>query len=209
MIVEKFTQDYLWLSIVTRHPWNQFTRVQRLSCCMTLLLCDMLINVMFWKMGGTTAKRDEQRTYEPCCVLSAVGLSLLTLRVRDRAVLCRHVPIHRPDVRGRHILWVPSLINETVLGTYQELYCYGTLSTHQIKPSVSSSNPGGSKLTPCFPFSRSTSCDLVGAAHQLPDFSHPLPYPSCLWAALPVDSPARNSASASSQPGCLPLRSCW
>nr|XP_042133608.1 polycystic kidney disease protein 1-like 3 isoform X1 [Peromyscus maniculatus bairdii] len=56
-IIEKFTQDYLWLSVATRHPWNQFTRVQRLSCCMTLLLCDMVINVMFWKMGGTTAKR--------------------------------------------------------------------------------------------------------------------------------------------------------
>ncbi|CAO2609908.1 Polycystic kidney disease protein 1-like 3 [Lemmus lemmus] len=60
MIVEKFTQDYLWLSVATRHPWNQFTRVQRLSCCMTLLLCDMVINVMFWKMGATTAKRGEQ-----------------------------------------------------------------------------------------------------------------------------------------------------
>ncbi|XP_075834133.1 polycystin-1-like protein 3 [Microtus pennsylvanicus] len=57
MIVEKFTQDYLWLSVATRHPWSQFTRVQRLSCCMTLLLCDMVINVMFWKMGATTAKR--------------------------------------------------------------------------------------------------------------------------------------------------------
>ncbi|XP_024306022.1 polycystin-1-like protein 3 isoform X1 [Homo sapiens] len=60
MIVEKFTQDYLWLSIATRHPWNQFTRVQRLSCCMTLLLCNMVINVMFWKINSTTAKRDEQ-----------------------------------------------------------------------------------------------------------------------------------------------------
>nr|XP_020031713.1 polycystic kidney disease protein 1-like 3 [Castor canadensis] len=60
MIVEKFTQDYLWLSVLTRHPWNQFTRVQRLTCCVTLLLCDMLINVMFWKMSSTTAKRNEQ-----------------------------------------------------------------------------------------------------------------------------------------------------
>uniref|UniRef100_A0A671EH09 Polycystin 1 like 3, transient receptor potential channel interacting n=1 Tax=Rhinolophus ferrumequinum TaxID=59479 RepID=A0A671EH09_RHIFE len=60
MIVEKFTQDYLWLSVATRHPWNQFTRVQRLTCCMTLLLCNMVINVMFWKINGTTARRDEQ-----------------------------------------------------------------------------------------------------------------------------------------------------
>uniref|UniRef100_A0A2K5R3E3 Polycystin 1 like 3, transient receptor potential channel interacting n=1 Tax=Cebus imitator TaxID=2715852 RepID=A0A2K5R3E3_CEBIM len=60
MIVEKFTQDYLWLSVATRHPWNLFTRVQRLSCCMTLLLCNMVISIMFWKISGTTGKRDEQ-----------------------------------------------------------------------------------------------------------------------------------------------------
>ncbi|KAM7059204.1 polycystin-1-like protein 3 [Molossus nigricans] len=60
LFVEKFTQDYLWLSIATRHPWNQFTRVQRLTSCMTLLLCNMVINLMFWKINGPTAKRDEQ-----------------------------------------------------------------------------------------------------------------------------------------------------
>uniref|UniRef100_A0A2K6F3N4 Polycystin 1 like 3, transient receptor potential channel interacting n=1 Tax=Propithecus coquereli TaxID=379532 RepID=A0A2K6F3N4_PROCO len=59
MIVEKFTQDHLWLSVATRHPWNQFTRVQRLSCCVTLLLCDMVTNIMFWKRSGTSAKGDE------------------------------------------------------------------------------------------------------------------------------------------------------
>ncbi|XP_078213738.1 polycystin-1-like protein 3 isoform X1 [Callithrix jacchus] len=60
MIVEKFTQEYLWLSVATRHPWNLFTRVQRLSCCLTLLLCNMVISIMFWKINGTTGKRDEQ-----------------------------------------------------------------------------------------------------------------------------------------------------
>ncbi|XP_062032020.1 polycystin-1-like protein 3 [Lepus europaeus] len=58
MIVEKFTQDYLWLSVATRHPWSQFTRVQRLGCCATLLLCNMLINVMFWKAGGPAGQRE-------------------------------------------------------------------------------------------------------------------------------------------------------
>uniref|UniRef100_A0A8C0T2X8 Polycystin 1 like 3, transient receptor potential channel interacting n=3 Tax=Canis lupus TaxID=9612 RepID=A0A8C0T2X8_CANLF len=60
IIVEKLTQDYLWLSVLTRHPWNRFTRVQRLTCYMTLLLCNMVINVMFWRTSSTTAKRDEQ-----------------------------------------------------------------------------------------------------------------------------------------------------
>ncbi|XP_049999422.1 polycystin-1-like protein 3 [Alexandromys fortis] len=77
-IVEKFTQDYLWLSVVTRHPWSQFTRVQRLSCCMTLLLCDMVINVMFWKMGATTAKRGEQSTCPLAVTWSEIVISFQT-----------------------------------------------------------------------------------------------------------------------------------
>ncbi|XP_051024818.1 polycystic kidney disease protein 1-like 3 [Acomys russatus] len=85
MIIEKFTQDYLWLSIATRHPWNQFTRVQRLSCCMTLLLCDMVINVMFWKMGGTTAKKNEQFGPLP------VTLSELLISIQTSIIL---FPIH-------------------------------------------------------------------------------------------------------------------
>uniref|UniRef100_A0A8C6RIQ7 Polycystic kidney disease 1 like 3 n=1 Tax=Nannospalax galili TaxID=1026970 RepID=A0A8C6RIQ7_NANGA len=85
MIVEKFTQDYLWLSVATRHPWNQFTRVQRLTCCMTLLLCDMVINVMFWKMGGTPAKRGRQK--DPF----TVTWSELFISVQTAAIL---FPIH-------------------------------------------------------------------------------------------------------------------
>lgn len=63
VMVEKFTQDYLWLSVATRHPWSPFTRVQRLSCCVTLLLCNMLINVMFWKANAAVAGREAPSTY--------------------------------------------------------------------------------------------------------------------------------------------------
>uniref|UniRef100_A0A4W2GWE1 Polycystin 1 like 3, transient receptor potential channel interacting n=1 Tax=Bos indicus x Bos taurus TaxID=30522 RepID=A0A4W2GWE1_BOBOX len=68
MIIEKFTQDCLWLSVATRHPWNQFTRVQRLTCYMTLLLCNMVTNVMFWKVNSTTTKRDQQARVGPFAV---------------------------------------------------------------------------------------------------------------------------------------------
>ncbi|XP_075851694.1 polycystin-1-like protein 3 [Microcebus murinus] len=64
VIVEKFTQDYLWLSVATRHPWSRFTRVQRLSCCVTLLLCNMVTSVMFWKGSGPAPERDA-RTLSP------------------------------------------------------------------------------------------------------------------------------------------------
>ncbi|XP_055086672.1 polycystic kidney disease protein 1-like 2 [Periophthalmus magnuspinnatus] len=48
----KTTRDlsdgHLWLSVVTRPPSSSFSRVQRLSCCFSLLLCTMLTSIMFY-----------------------------------------------------------------------------------------------------------------------------------------------------------------
>ncbi|XP_073440661.1 polycystin-1-like protein 3 [Dendrobates tinctorius] len=46
--VEKFLKDHLWFSVWTRCPWSPFTRVQRICCCMCLLFCGLVINIMFW-----------------------------------------------------------------------------------------------------------------------------------------------------------------
>ena len=43
------TDSHLWFSIVWRPPQNGFTRVQRLSCCLSLLLCSMMTNAMWYK----------------------------------------------------------------------------------------------------------------------------------------------------------------
>uniref|UniRef100_A0A674K207 PLAT domain-containing protein n=1 Tax=Terrapene triunguis TaxID=2587831 RepID=A0A674K207_9SAUR len=48
-LVEKVTHDHLWLSVLSHCPWDPFTRLQRLACCLTLLLCTMVINIMFWR----------------------------------------------------------------------------------------------------------------------------------------------------------------
>ncbi|TFK03860.1 tropomodulin-3 [Platysternon megacephalum] len=48
-LVEKVTHDHLWLSVLTHCPWDPFTRLQRLACCLTLLLCTMVVNIMFWR----------------------------------------------------------------------------------------------------------------------------------------------------------------
>ncbi|KAM4614081.1 polycystin-1-like protein 3 [Discoglossus pictus] len=47
--VEKLLKNHLWLSVWTRCPWSPFTRVQRICCCMSLLFCSLVINIMFWK----------------------------------------------------------------------------------------------------------------------------------------------------------------
>ncbi|XP_072278815.1 polycystin-1-like protein 3 [Pyxicephalus adspersus] len=46
--VEKFLKDHLWFSVWTRCAWSPFTRVQRICCCMCLLFCSLVINIMFW-----------------------------------------------------------------------------------------------------------------------------------------------------------------
>ena len=42
------TDDHLWLSVVSRRAHSRFTRIQRLSCCLSLLFTAMLANAMFY-----------------------------------------------------------------------------------------------------------------------------------------------------------------
>ncbi|KAK0156326.1 Polycystic kidney disease protein 1-like 2 [Merluccius polli] len=45
-----FRDEHIWVSIVNP-PWRSpFTRAQRVSCCMGLLLCTMAINIAFWNL---------------------------------------------------------------------------------------------------------------------------------------------------------------
>ncbi|XP_060740105.1 polycystin-1-like protein 2 [Tachysurus vachellii] len=43
-----FQDGHIWFSVITRPPNSNFTRVQRVSCCFSLLLCTMLTSIMFW-----------------------------------------------------------------------------------------------------------------------------------------------------------------
>ncbi|XP_067853682.1 polycystin-1-like protein 2 [Heptranchias perlo] len=55
---ESLTDQHIWFSVVARPPRSSFTRVQRVSCCFSLLLCTMLTNIMFW---GTASNETEQK----------------------------------------------------------------------------------------------------------------------------------------------------
>ena len=46
---KKMANDHLWLSVFSRPTRSNFTRVQRLSCCMSLLFLTMITNAMFFK----------------------------------------------------------------------------------------------------------------------------------------------------------------
>lgn len=45
---ENVTDSYLWLSVLLRPESGVFTRIQRLTCCLTLLFLTMITNAMFY-----------------------------------------------------------------------------------------------------------------------------------------------------------------
>ena len=54
--VRELGDGHLWFSVVTRPANSPFTRVQRISCCLSLLCCTMITNCMFYRKGGEGEK---------------------------------------------------------------------------------------------------------------------------------------------------------
>lgn len=48
-VKKKFTDNHLWVSVFSRPNKSHFTRLQRISCCMSVLFCTMIANAMFYK----------------------------------------------------------------------------------------------------------------------------------------------------------------
>lgn len=49
----ELTDAHLWFSVAFRPVSSPFTRVQRVSCCLTLLLTSMMANAMWYETGGS------------------------------------------------------------------------------------------------------------------------------------------------------------
>ena len=59
---------HLWFSVITRPPRSKFTRVQRATCCLVLLMMTMTTNLMFY--------RGEERVESPKLInLGPVSIS--------------------------------------------------------------------------------------------------------------------------------------
>lgn len=48
------TDNHLWLSVFTRPPNSRFTRLQRLSCCLSILYLSMLTSAMWYETTPET-----------------------------------------------------------------------------------------------------------------------------------------------------------
>ena len=54
-VAEEFSDEHLWFSVATRSPRHRFTRVERLSCCLSLLLSIMLASAVFYQLDTDVA----------------------------------------------------------------------------------------------------------------------------------------------------------
>uniref|UniRef100_W5MAE3 PLAT domain-containing protein n=1 Tax=Lepisosteus oculatus TaxID=7918 RepID=W5MAE3_LEPOC len=50
-----FRDEHIWISILDPPKRSPFTRVQRVSCCMCLLLCTMAINIIFFNLPADSS----------------------------------------------------------------------------------------------------------------------------------------------------------
>ena len=55
----KLFDDHLWFSVLARRPHSEFTRAQRLSCCLSVMLSSMLANAMFYQGDVTSSAGTE------------------------------------------------------------------------------------------------------------------------------------------------------
>lgn len=59
-ISKSLGDGHLWLSVATRPPHSPFTRVQRVSCCLSVLYCAMVASAMFYQFGA----KDTSNSYK-------------------------------------------------------------------------------------------------------------------------------------------------
>ena len=84
-IAEEFGNGHLWFSVVTRPPRKHFTRVQRLSCCLSLLLTTMLASAMFYEF---LPKYDQNQ--------ASFSLSRLDLNLRQLVIALKSLLVVIP-----------------------------------------------------------------------------------------------------------------
>ena len=56
------SDGHLWFSIFSRPPSNQFTRVQRCTCCFVLLFVSMFLSIMYYDLSKEAKSTDSSKT---------------------------------------------------------------------------------------------------------------------------------------------------
>lgn len=93
------TDSHLWFSIVWRPPQSVFTRVQRVSCCLSLLLCTMMANAMWYKTDEGRYTRVDLGPLEFSWEQVSIGImsSLIVFPINLALVqIFRHSKLRKP-----------------------------------------------------------------------------------------------------------------
>ena len=82
------SDGHLWFSIFSRPPSNQFTRVQRCTCCFVLFLLSMFLNIMYYDLSNQVQNHKRQIsigiTIEVLALIPSLLLVQLFRRLRPR-----------------------------------------------------------------------------------------------------------------------------
>ena len=91
------SDGHLWFSIFSRPPSNQFTRVQRCTCCFVLFFISMFLNIMYYDLSN------EAKTTTHSASLSFASFSITPQQVGWRDVFCFILlSVHRIDHHRCH-----------------------------------------------------------------------------------------------------------
>ena len=61
---QKLSDDHLWFSVLFRPVNSAFTRLDRLTCCIVLLLINMLMNLLYFDLKNSESGANAQSLIE-------------------------------------------------------------------------------------------------------------------------------------------------
>ena len=91
-------ESHLWMSSVTKRPGSSFTRAQRVTCCLCVVLTAMLANAMFFNLGGETtvstlkigplkvSMRQIIITLQSCLIIAPINFLIVAIFKNAKAI---------------------------------------------------------------------------------------------------------------------------
>ena len=105
-----FADDHLWLSVFWKQPRDHFTRVQRASCCWSLLLLSMVTSAMFYETENLSQRGIQIGPFSmtPSQFLIALESALIVLPASLLVVLLFRKSKPKINTQGRRYNYVKS-----------------------------------------------------------------------------------------------------
>ncbi|XP_009905474.2 polycystin family receptor for egg jelly [Dryobates pubescens] len=112
-LVRSLTEGHLWLSVFARAPTGTFSRLQRLSCCLAILLLNLFVNIMFFNAH----KNEESSAHMNLLRSIMVGIecALITLPVEILIIALFNYSQKDPPPPGTRSKFTPPFWNNCTI----------------------------------------------------------------------------------------------